>query len=233
MCRVRIADAEAAIEAAVAEARKDFREDDIGFKQSPEDIRDESTSKLVPAYTSLDDVKGTIAAVGRISGEYRRLNALWSSLGHQARRGNIAFVRTLLEASKKLVPDDDAHDCRKFLASAHVALGQFEDAENVAAGMTGRFGAEAMLDVAKALAAANRDKESLRVLERAERLAEGLDTWRPTPLANVVKFRARILDCKTAWDKAISTKDREVQVELMLAAAEGLLARLKLQPIRE
>lgn len=211
--------------------------DDPPFASDPAHVFDEVGGAVAAAELMVGDVPAAVAMLAdiEIEGDYRRVSVLWSVFQDKAEAGDVPWARAIAEADMPWLPAGQRDHLTSFLAAAQVSAKQFPAAEATAAKIeSAEVRAIALLDVAKGLAQAGDAAGCEVVLRRADDAAAQVDDAPgPTPRERVAEFQAHLLRPEAVWAKAAAEPRSRRRIDLLLAAAEGLLARQNGKPFRK
>lgn len=239
VARARAAGAEAVKAAGALAARPDAADRPGGLfddSADPAYVADESASHIAAAELMAGDLPAALATLDGVGRAYLRLDALVSVLRDKAKDSGVPAARAIAEADITWLPDDGTRDrLTGYLVAAQVSAKQFEAAEATADRIeSAESRAVALLDVAQGLADAGRTETCNGVLQRADDAAErAVDAPRMTPRERVAKLQAQLLQPEVVWAKAAREERPDRRIDLLLAAAEGLMARQNGQPFRD
>lgn len=207
----------------------------LDVSDDPAGVSDSVSEYITHAEAARGDLPAMLATLETITRVELRWSYLRRAMSAKAKAGDVAFLQGVLAADIPWMPMDGLEDVLMNLAEAQVTAKAFRGAEATAdriRAVSRRV--TVLVDVARGLAQAGDVSAARRVLNRADEAAKGnTDRFGPTPAERAAQLQARLLQPEAVWAKAVREPDPHRRAGLLLAAAEGLLARQLGAPFRE
>jgi hypothetical protein len=202
------------------------------FEPSPAAVAGETARYIAAAEAAVGDAPAMLATVGTLESDYFRLRELLTILDDKSKAADVRFARAVAEAKVAWIKPEQRGWLTVCLARAQVEAKDFAAAEETAGQIpSAARRATALLYVAQGRAQAGHTAARDAALRRADEAAERAEDEPPRrPRERVAAFQAQVLQPELVWDKAARERDPRRQVDLCLAAAEGLLDRQNGKP---